>query len=237
MAAGLRTVREAPLKKPMSWLALKSAALLALALTLTIAGAAPVGRVDVRIVTGAEELAAGSVLELRIYEAGKGVRRLPLTHGESWPHDSTRSIPLTLSEPLDPRTVTRFGLYYRAASPLTPPWEVLSAEVDLPSGRATPERLLDASLSGTLSGQGELASEERDAAFLRCATDADCDDHRKCDGQERCAPHSPGADARGCVKGVPLVCPVNQVCTEAHGCRGLDGSPAPQAAAASEPTH
>jgi hypothetical protein len=194
----------------------------ALVLALSHATAAPVSRVQVRIVTGAQELAAGSFLELRIYEVGKAVRHLPLTHGESWPPDSTRVIPLTLNEPIDPRGVTRFGLYYRAASPLSPPWEVVAAEVDLPSGRASPERLLDASLVGTLSGQGELASEERDAASMTCATDADCDDHRKCNGRERCAPHSAGADARGCVKGAPLVCPVNQVCTEDHGCRGLD---------------
>ena len=53
-----------------------------------------------------------------------------------------------------------------------------------------------------------------------CSSDADCDDHRACNGKERCAPRSPGADARGCVKGAPVVCPVNQVCGEGVGCHG-----------------
>jgi hypothetical protein len=183
-----------------------------------------------------EELTPGSLVELRLYEAGKGVRRLPLTHGESWPRDSTLVIPVKLNEPLDPRSVLRFGLYYRAASPLTPPWEVIAAEVDLASGRAAPQRLLDASLFGTISRQGELATEERDSGSMTCLSDADCDDHRRCNGQERCAPQSAGADARGCVKGAPLVCPVNQVCTEQRGCRGLDAPPA-AAPDASAPAH
>ncbi len=186
--------------------------------------AAPVTHLQVRVVTGAAELAAGSILELRIYEAGKPMRRLPLTHGESWAHDSTFFIPLVLSEALDPRTVLRFGLYYRAASPLSPAWEVVGADVDLAAGHGTPERLLNATLSGAITRQGELATEDRDAGSVACATDADCDDHRNCDGHERCAPRSVGADARGCVKGLPMVCPVNQVCTEERGCRGLDSS-------------
>ena len=70
---------------------------------------APITRIQVRVVVGAVELAAGSLLELRIYEAGKAVRHLPLTHGEAWPRDATLVIPVTLSEPLDPRTVLRFG--------------------------------------------------------------------------------------------------------------------------------
>lgn len=204
--------------------------LLALVLAVSNAAAAPATHIQVRIVTGAEELTAGSLLELRIYEAGKGVRRLPLTHGEAWPRDSTRVIPLTLTEALDPRAVLRFGLYYRAASPLAPPLEVTTAEVDLSSGRGVPERLLNATLSGVIARQGELATEERDARSMTCATDSDCDDHLNCDGHERCAPRSADADTRGCVKGLPVVCPVNQVCTEAHGCRGVDGAPAESAA-------
>jgi hypothetical protein len=47
------------------------------------AQAAPVSQLEVRIVTGAQELGAGSTLELRIYEAGKSVVRLPLVHGEA----------------------------------------------------------------------------------------------------------------------------------------------------------
>jgi hypothetical protein len=183
-------------------------------------GAAPVSRLQVRVVTGALELSAGSVLELRIYEAGKPVRHFALAHGETWPRDSTRLIPLSLADPLDPRAVSRFALYYRAASPLTPPWEVVAADVDLAPGGAPPQKLLNATLSGTIARQGELATEERDPATMSCVTDTDCDDHRSCNGHERCAPRSAGADARGCVKGQPLVCPVNEVCTEQHGCLG-----------------
>jgi hypothetical protein len=213
--------------------------LIAFALALSnaaAAAAAPVTHIQVRIVTGAEELTAGSVLELRIYEAGKGVRRLPLTHGEAWPRDSTRVIPLTLTEALDPRTVLRFGLYYRAASPLAPAWEVVAADVDLVPGRGSPERLLNATLSGVIARQGELATEEREARSMICATDADCDDHLNCNGHERCAPRSAGADARGCVKGWPVACPVNQVCTEGRGCRGPDTAAPPERAAPPEGT-
>jgi hypothetical protein len=193
---------------------------LACVLGAMTAEAVPVSRLDVRVVTGAQELTAGSDLELRIYEAGRSVRRLPLVHGESWPAGSTHLIPVKLSESLDPRNVIRFALYYRAGSPIAPAWEVVSADVELPSSHAPPERLLDASLSGVISRQGELASIERDQAALICNSDADCDDHKACNGQERCAPRSPGADARGCVKGSPVVCPVNQLCGEGVGCYG-----------------
>jgi hypothetical protein len=186
----------------------------------TAAKAVPVSRLEVRVVTGAQELTAGSDLELRIYEAGKSVRRLPLVHGEAWLPDSTHLVPVKLSDELDPRNVIRFALYYRAGSPLAPAWEVVSADVELPSGQASPERLLDATLSGVISRQGELATLDRDQAALRCNSDADCDDHRTCNGKERCAPRTAGADARGCVKGSPVVCPVNQVCGEGVGCIG-----------------
>jgi hypothetical protein len=185
--------------------------------------AVPVSRVQVRIVTGVADMSAGSYLELRIYEAGKQVQRLPLTHGESWPRDSTRVIPLTLSEALDPRNVQRFSLYYRAASPLAPPWEVVAADVDLSAGREPQQLLLNTTLSGEISGQGELASLDRDASTMMCMIDSDCDDHKSCNGRERCAPRSPGADARGCVSGSPTVCPVNEICTEGHGCVGTGG--------------
>jgi hypothetical protein len=184
--------------------------------------AVPVSHIQVRIATGAKDLGAGSYLELRIYEAGKGVRRLPLTHGEAWPRDSMRVIPLTLSDKLDPRNVVRFGLYYRAASPLSPPWEVVSADVDVSDGHGPQELLLNATLTGAISKQGELATPERDLSTMTCVTDADCDDHYSCNGIERCAPRSAGADARGCVKGSPVVCPVNQVCTEGRGCVGAE---------------
>lgn len=195
----------------------------------SLACAAPRTQVQVRVVTGAQDLAAGSVLELRIYDAGRPVVHAPLTHGESWPHGSTHVIPVTLSEPIDPRTVLRFALYYRAASALSAPFEVVAADVDVSDGR-TPELLLGATLAGVVSRQGELASEERAQGSVTCVTDADCDDHRRCNGHERCAPGTAAADARGCVKGTPVVCPVNQVCTEAHGCRGLEPAHGPPAA-------
>jgi hypothetical protein len=191
----------------------------------TSAAAATVSRLEVRIVTGGDELSAGSALELRIYEAGRSVRRLPLVHGESWPRESTHIIPVSLSEPLDPRNVVRFSLYYRSAAPLASGFEIVAADVDLPSKGATPERLLNATLSGVISRQGELATLDREQSTLACKSDADCDDRRVCNGVERCSPRSAGADARGCVKGTPVVCPVNQVCGEGVGCHGLPDAP------------
>jgi hypothetical protein len=210
-----------------------SAMLLACSLCATSAAALPVSRLEVRVVTGAQELSAGSALELRIYEAGKSVRRLPLVHGEAWLPASTHLIPVKLNDALEPRNVLRFALYYRAGSPLAPAWEVVSADVELPAGQDGPARLLNATLSGVISKQGELATVERDQTTLACSSDADCDDHRTCNGKERCAPHTAGADARGCVKGTPVVCPVNQVCGESVGCHGTDAlkqfSPDPNA--------
>lgn len=211
-----------------------TAGLLACVIGISQALAASVTHAQVRVVTGAAELTAGSVLELRIYQAGKAVVRVALAHGEPWPRDSTRVIPVTLPAPIDPRTVLRFGLYYRASSPMSAPWEVVAADVDLSPG-PTPELLLNTSLSGVISRQGELASEERAQGSLTCVTDSDCDDHRRCNGRERCLPGGAGADARGCVKGSPVACPVNQVCTEDRGCRGLDAARAPPSGAPSEP--
>jgi len=226
-------------KRPWSriWLLL-----LALALLDSRAIAAAVTHIQVHIVTGADELTAGSLLELRIYEAGKAARHLPLTHGEAWPRDSTRIIPLALAEPLDPRAVLRFGLYYRAASPVAPAWEVVAAEVQLSPEGAAPERLLNATLTGVIERQGELATAEREPGTMACISDADCDDRRSCNGHERCASRSAGADARGCVKGLPVACPVNQVCTEDHGCRGVEPvvpapPPAPPDGAAATDQH
>jgi hypothetical protein len=194
--------------------------LCACALIAVNAAAAPVSHLEVRIVTGAQELSAGSDLELRIYEAGKSVIRLPLVHGEAWLPDSTHLIPVKLNVALDPRNVKRFAIYYRAGSPLAPAWEVVAAEVEVPTGQESSVKLLNATLSGVIAKQGELASAERDQAAMTCASDADCDDKRACNGVERCAPHTRGADARGCVKGTPVVCPVNQVCSEGVGCHG-----------------
>src|SRR5258708_7691599 len=155
------------------------------ALCAASAGAIPVSHLEVRVVTGADELSAGSSLELRIYEAGKSVRRLPLGHGEAWPRDSTPIIPVKLSEGLHPRNVVRFSLYYRSASPLAPELEIVAADVELPSSKAPPERLLDATLSGVITRQGELATMDRDQAALMCRTDSDCDDNQTCNAQQR----------------------------------------------------
>ncbi len=199
------------------------------------AAAAPISHVTVRIVTGAQPLAPTSDLELRIYEVGGRVRRLPLAHGEIWGPDSTRLIPVSLSEPLDPRLVLRYGIYYRAATTESSGWEIADADVELPTAGDAPARLLDTSVSGVIVRQGELSSFERSAGSVECVTDSDCDDHYSCNGLERCAPKAAGADARGCVHGKPLVCPVNQVCTELRGCMGTDALAKSGRAAAASP--
>ena len=193
-----------------------------MALGAAVAAAAALSHLSLRIVTGAAELTAGSYVELRIYEVGGRVRHLPLTNGESWPADSTHVIPLNLSEPLDPRTVIRYSLFYRAGNRLAPPWDIVAADVEQLAGAETGDRLAGATLSGIIDREGELSTPERAGSALHCKTDADCDDHRICNGRERCAPQSGDADARGCVKGEPVVCPVNQLCTDAHGCVGAD---------------
>ena len=202
--------------KPISLL------LLSAVLFVQNAMAAAVSRLEVRVTTGGQEMSAGSDLELRIYEAGKNARRLPLVHGEAWLPDSTHLIPIQLSESLDPRNVVRFALYYKAGSPLAPALEVIAADVELPSTSGSPQKLLNATLSGVITRQGELATVDRDQASMICSSDADCDDHKACNGRERCAPRAAGADARGCVKGAPMVCPVNQICGEGVGCHGTD---------------
>ena len=198
---------------------------------LDLACATAVSRLEVRVVFGAGEMAAGSTLELRIYEPGKPARRWPLSQGEAWQRDSTHIIPVTLSEPLDPRSVLRFSLYYRPSSAVAPTLEIVAADVELPAGKDGPERLLNTTLSGVIHKQGELATVDREPAALTCASDADCDDKRSCNGQERCSPRSRDADARGCVKGSPVVCPVNQICSEGSGCKGI-GEPGSGASAA-----
>jgi hypothetical protein len=179
-----------------------------------------VSELQVRIVNGATDLLAGSYVELRIYETGGALRKLPLTHGEGWPHDTTRIIPVALEEPLDPRRVERFSLYYSAASTAAPPWQVAAADVDLAAGHVPAHILLAATLSGEIHRQGEIMSRARDTSAMTCLTDAECDDGRSCNGRERCAPQSPSADERGCVRGKPVACPVNQICSEGHGCVG-----------------
>jgi hypothetical protein len=195
--------------------------------------AAPVRQLEIRIVIGAHELTPTSDLELRIYEANGVVRRLPVAHAEPWLPDSTHLIPLRLNEALEPRNVQRFALYYRSGSALAAPFEIIAADVELPSSGGEPQKLLGMTLAGVIARQGELATEDGPQAAGACRTDDDCDDKRVCNGRERCAPHSPGADARGCVKGTPVVCPVNQVCGEGIGCHGIaPPKPDPDAQAA-----
>jgi len=183
--------------------------------------AAPVQQIELRIVIGAEQLTSGSDLELRIYESNGTVVRLPVVHAEPWLPDSTHLIPLKLREALEPRNVQRFAIYYRPSSALAEPFEIIAADVELPSNGGQPEKLLGVTLSGVIGRQGELATDDRAEAAAACHSDADCDDRRSCNGRERCSPQSRDADARGCVAGTPVVCPVNQVCGEGIGCRGL----------------
>ena len=182
--------------------------------------AAPVQQIELRIVIGAEQLTSGSDLELRIYESNGIVRRLTVAHAEPWLPDSTHLLPLKLREALDPRNVKRFAIYYHPASAQSEPFEIIAADVELPGDNGQPQKLLGVTLSGVMR-QGELASDDRAGEAAACHTDADCDDRRACNGRERCAPQSPHADARGCLCGTPVVCPVNQVCGEGIGCHGL----------------
>jgi hypothetical protein len=198
-----------------------------------VASAEPVSQLQVRIVNGATDLIPGSYVELRIYERGGGLRKLPLTHGEGWPRDTTRIIPVALDEPLDPRRVQRFSLFYRSASAAAPPWQVAAADVDLAAGHVPADILLATTLSGQIRRQGELASSAPDPSTVTCLTDAECDDGRACNGHERCAPHAAGADERGCVRGKPVSCPVNEVCSEGRGCVGASAfAPKPPPAGA-----
>ncbi|MDQ3031610.1 MAG: MopE-related protein [Myxococcota bacterium] len=52
-------------------------------------------------------------------------------------------------------------------------------------------------------------------AFIACASDAECDDGRFCNGAEACAPDSPSADARGCAPSTVDRCLEGQICDEA----------------------
>ncbi len=184
-------------------------------------GGPAVQRLLVRIVTGTEGAPAGAHVELRIREAGRPDRRLPLAGDAPWPPGSTRTIPVSLGEPLDPDAVARVSIYYRGPANGAPAsWEIASADVYALSadGHETP---LAATIQGLIRREGEIASSERAASSLMCVTDADCDDGRACNGRERCDPPASNANARGCVPGSPVICPRNQVCMERFGCRGL----------------
>jgi hypothetical protein len=184
--------------------------------------APPVHRLLVRVVTGNEGAAPGAYVELRILELGHAERRLPLAGGAPWPAGSTRTVPVPLSEPLDPDAVSRFSIYFRSpANAASSSWEIASVTVYSLSadGREQP---LGAAIQGLIRREGEIASAERATSSLTCVTDADCDDGRACNGRERCEPGNRSANARGCVAGVPVACPTNQVCIERLGCRGMD---------------
>ena len=210
----------------MRYLARRSVHCLWLVATLfvaTVACAADgalVSALDVSVTSGPAELPRGAVLELKIYEQGPVARTLVLTHGEAWPAAATRVIRVTLDRPLDPRRVRRFSLAYRAPRNGLTAWEVESAQVEW-EANGERQRLLAASLAGVVAVDRELSSADVQDHQLLCATDADCDNGRTCDGVERCEPHNRRADARGCVSGRPVTCPINQVCVEHVGCRGV----------------
>jgi len=213
----------------------------AVALTcgLLVVGSAPgapaVHHLVVRIATGSEGAPAGAFVELRLREAGRAERHLPLAGGAPWPAYSTRTVPVTLAEPLDPDAVTRISLYYRAPTGAAPSaWEVASAEVFASSADGH-ERSLGAPFQGLIRSTAEISSAERTASSLMCAADADCDDGLACNGRERCDPGARAADVRGCVAGVPVSCPTNQVCTERYGCRGSDSVEPARVSAAGGP--
>ena len=198
-------------------------------------GGPAVQRLLVRIVTGTEGAPAGAYVELRIREAGHPDRRLPLAGDAPWPPGSTRTIPVSLGEPLDPDAVARVSIYYRGpANAASASWEIASADVYAMAADGH-EKPVATAIQGLIRREGEIASSERAASSLMCVTDADCDDGRACNGRERCDPSASNASARGCVPGSPVICPRNQVCMERIGCRGLGTSDAtnPPSAAAS----
>jgi hypothetical protein len=196
-------------------------------------GAPAVHRLLVRIVTGAHGAPAGAYVELRLREAGRPERRLPLPSDAPWPADSTRVIPVMLNEPLDPDAVARFSIYYRAPANAAPTsWEISSAEVSAMAADGHETRLA-APIQGLIRREGEIASVERATSSLTCLTDTDCDDGRACNGRERCEPGAHNADARGCVAGTPVTCPTNQVCMEHQGCRGMGADDSSKSAIAS----
>ena len=205
------------------FIALASALVLVAGLAGTPAAfaAADVTRLEVRVVTGADGAGAGGYAELRVRELGRPERRIPLAPGDGWPAGSTRVVPVQLAEPLDAEAVSRVGIYYRAANAAAPDsWEIKSADVyALRAGERV--RLAGASITGVVLREGELASAERATSSLTCVTDSDCSDGRMCNGAEVCQPGARNADVRGCVRGAPLSCPVNQACIEGQGCRGV----------------
>jgi hypothetical protein len=187
-----------------------------------VAHAAPnVTRLEVRIATGADGVGPGGYVELRLREFGRGERRAVIARGDAWPAGSTRVVPVTLPEPIDADAIARVGIYYRAANASQPDsWEIASADVVALRGSER-VRLTAAPIQGVLLKEGELASAERATSTLTCVMDSDCSDGRSCNGAEKCSPGARGADARGCLRGTPVSCPINQACIEGQGCRGV----------------
>ncbi len=207
-------------------------------------GAPAVHRLLVRVATGGTGVAAGATVELRLVELGRAERRIALAAGAPWPAGSTRTVPVTLSEPLDPEAVARYSIYYKSpANAVLSSWDIASASVYALSADGH-EQPLGAPIQGLIRREGEIASAERAVSSLSCVTDQDCDDGHICNGRERCDPGNRSANARGCVAGVPLACPTNQVCMERLGCRGMDsrdatttpGAAAPKATPAAAPS-
>jgi hypothetical protein len=210
------------------------ALILGLAVCAPALGVPGVYRLEVRIATGTEGAPAGAHVELRLREAGRAEQRFPLAGDAPWPAGSTRTVPIALNEPLDPDAVARFSIYYRGPAGAPASWEIASAEVFALSAEGH-EWPLGPAIRGVIRREGEISSAERAASSLMCVTDADCDDGRACNGRERCEPGARNANARGCVAGVPVACPTNQVCMERLGCRGMEGSDMAKAPGAGAP--
>ena len=181
---------------------------------------------DVTVTGGERPFPAKATLLLRIYEQSPLPRVLTVVRDVEWPAGATRIVRLILDRPLESSRVRRFALSLEAGAADTASWDVESAFVEWqgPAGR---ERLLAANLAGVVAVGRDLASAERREGDGLCNSDGDCSDGLDCNGLERCAPHAVGADARGCVVGRPIACPVNTVCAEHRGCVG----PAPVRAA------
>jgi hypothetical protein len=76
-----------------------------------------------------------------------------------------------------------------------------------------------------LAGCGDDGSPQAGDASQVCVADTQCDDGEFCNGVERCAPASPGADERGCVRSSPP-CAVGACVETERTCGGACGSDA-----------